>query len=307
MTTDIHYIVTVNNAGPDPATNVTITDILPGGTTLTSHTVSQGSCVQLTAFTCSLGTLAPNATATLDLFVRPGTAGAYTNVANVTSSVADPNPTNNGDSEDTLVTQSANVSITKSASPNPVTVGQNLVYTINVNNSGPGVATNVVMTDVLPASVTIVSVTTTAGTCTNTNPITCNLGSLGITVGPTIIITVRPNVAGPLSNTATVTATEADPNPTNNSATATVTVNALPADLALTKTASPSSIDIGQTLIYTVTVQNLGTGPATNVVMTDVIPALVTFVSATPSQGTCSGTNPLTCNFGTIPVGGPAS
>jgi uncharacterized repeat protein (TIGR01451 family) len=51
------------------------------------------------------------------------------------------------------------------------------------------------------------------------------------------------------------------------------------------------------------------TMPATTsgVVVTDTLPAGVTFVSATPSVGTCSGTSTVTCNLGTFPSGAVAT
>lgn len=58
------------------------------------------------------------------------------------------------------------------------------------------------------------------------------------------------------------------------------------ADLGLTKIVNDSTPREGDTITYTVTVQNFGPGPATVVQLMDMLPAGVTFVSATPSQGT---------------------
>lgn len=71
------------------------------------------------------------------------------------------------------------------------------------------------------------------------------------------------------------------------------------ADLTVTKT-GPASVDVGQPIEYEIAVTNLGPAPATNVVVTDTIPPGTTFVSATPSQGSCSGTTTVTCNLGTL-------
>jgi large repetitive protein len=70
-------------------------------------------------------------------------------------------------------------------------------------------------------------------------------------------------------------------------------------DLSVTKT-GPASVDVGQPIEYLITVSNAGPDQATFVLVTDTIPAGTTFVSATPSQGTCSGTTTVQCQLGTI-------
>lgn len=80
-----------------------------------------------------------------------------------------------------------------------------------------------------------------------------------------------------------------------------------PADLAVTKTDPPGRAPTGRDLTYTLTVVNNGPFDASEVTVLDQLPPSVTFISATPSQGTCgesSGT--VTCNLGTIANGGTA-
>src|SRR5947199_354517 len=66
-----------------------------------------------------------------------------TNTATVSSSTPDATPGNNSAIEATVVNTSANLSITKSDSPDPVTAGNNLTYTITVYNAGPSDALSV--------------------------------------------------------------------------------------------------------------------------------------------------------------------
>jgi len=70
---------------------------------------------------------------------------------------------------------------------------------------------------------------------------------------------------------------------------------------------SPDPATAGSNLTYTITASNAGPDPATTVTVTDVLPVNVNHVSATPSQGTCSGTSTVTCNLGTIANGAQAT
>lgn len=84
-----------------------------------------------------------------------------------------------------------------------------------------------------------------------------------------------------------------------------------PTDMSVTKTDSPDPVAPGGTITYHITATNNGTTamPATTsgVKVTDTLPAQVTFVSATPTKGTCSGTATVTCDFGIMPSGASAS
>jgi uncharacterized repeat protein (TIGR01451 family) len=111
--------------------------------------------------------------------------------------------------------EQADLEISKADSPDPVTVGDNLTYTITVTNRGPDPATNVVVTDTLPSGVTFVSAS--PGCVHAAGVVTCNLGNIptGGSVAITIVVTVT--APGTISNTATVTSDTLDPNTANNS------------------------------------------------------------------------------------------
>lgn len=119
----------------------------------------------------------------------------------------------------------ADLAISKTDSPDPVTVGSNLTYTITVTNNGPGAATGVTVTDPLPKTVTFVSATPSQGACTGTSTVSCGLGSLANGGSATVTIVVTATKTAVLSNTAIVAANERDPDPSNNSATQRTTVN----------------------------------------------------------------------------------
>ena len=116
------------------------------------------------------------------------------------------------------------LALTKTDSPDPVQVGGNLTYTITIANLQPMSAGGVTMTDVLPAGVNFVSVTSSQGTCTGFPTIQCSLGVVSELANVTVTVVVTPTAAGTLSNTATVSTSSEDANPDNNSDTELTTV-----------------------------------------------------------------------------------
>ena len=116
----------------------------------------------------------------------------------------------------------------------------------------------------------------------------------------------------PLFNAATgqfVTATATDPanNTSEFSACVQPAASQGSAELALTNVDVPDPVATGSGLIYALTITNNGPGPATGVTVSDTLPGSVTFQSATPSQGSCSGTASVSCNLGEVPSGASVS
>src|ERR1043166_4463159 len=105
--------------------------------------------------------------------------------------------------------------------PNSVIAGQNFTYTITVENRGLAAASNVVITDVLPAALTYVSHSATNGSSNQSGATaTNNVGTLGAGATATLTITVTAsNTPQLVANTASATLTEADATPGNNTAT----------------------------------------------------------------------------------------
>ena len=99
------YTLTAHNAGPQDATAVSLTDTLPSGVTFDSATPSQGSCSQAAGtVTCALGTIADQASATVQVLVRPAAAGIISNQAGVSSALADPSSADNSATAQSTVT-----------------------------------------------------------------------------------------------------------------------------------------------------------------------------------------------------------
>jgi uncharacterized repeat protein (TIGR01451 family) len=95
------YTIQVTNNGPDDATGVTVTDTLPG--TVTFVSASAGCSEASGIVTCDVGNLAASGNVSVTIDVTPTAAGSITNTASVTANEADPDATNNSDTEDTRI------------------------------------------------------------------------------------------------------------------------------------------------------------------------------------------------------------
>jgi uncharacterized repeat protein (TIGR01451 family) len=120
----------------------------------------------------------------------------------------------------------ADLGLTMTDSPDPVTSGLVVRYTITVTNDGPDDAHATTLTDTIPAGTTFVGAASDQGSCAfASGTVTCDLGT--IVDGETVIATVdvrAPGAAGSITNTASVDATELDPNESNDAAAETTTV-----------------------------------------------------------------------------------
>ena len=202
----------------------------------------------------------------------------------------------------------ADLRLAKTASPQPVTAGNLLTYTLTATNDGPNPAVAARVVDTLPSGVTFVSASPAQGSCSAAAPqVTCQLGTVpsGGSVAITVVVRVRSDVsAAGLTNVAAVSADTSDPDTTNNSASASSTI-VRSADLAITKTTSTPAPVPGTDVVYTLTATNNGPSDATSVVVNDDLPADFTSATATTTGGgtcTVSGRT-VTCSYATLPAG----
>ena len=226
--------------------------------------------------------------------VNPAATGTLTNTATVTPPVGTPKNA-------TDVDNIANLSITKVdnaggssiiPSTGNVTPGQTLIYTIVVNNSGPGSVTGASITDPFPANFTSDTFTATAtgGATGFTASGSGNISdsSVNLPAGGTITYVVTGTVSAAATGTLTNTATVTPPVGTPKSAT---DVDNLP-NLSITKvdnaggssiTPSTGNVTPGQTLVYTIVVGNSGPGSVTGAHVNDPFPANFTSDTFTAS------------------------
>jgi len=210
------YKVSVTNAGPAPAAQIVVTDILPGGVTFQSATGGGWTCGESAGtVTCTRPALdvgpAPDLTITVQAPAAPTILG---NGVSVTSAQVDGVTGNDTDTEETTVvpTPHAALSITKSDGGVTARWKQPLTYTIVATNGGPDPVTGAVVTDTLPGSLS-----GAAWTCVASAGSSCAPGGAGnvsdaatLLAGGTATYTVTATVGmftfDPIENTATVAA-----------------------------------------------------------------------------------------------------
>ncbi len=200
----------------------------------------------------------------------------------------------------------AQLSLTMSASPNPVLVSSNLVYTMTVSNAGPSSADNVIVSQSLPPGVGFVSTSNYPVAVSQVGfTLELNVGSLPVYGSATFSVLTVPLIPGLATSVATVGSTEVNPNPNNISASATVEVSLPSADMALSMSASPPSVLQGGLVTFDIFVTNNGPFTAQGVAVTNTLPANVNLVSATTSLGTITPDG-LLAELGTMPAGSNA-
>lgn len=316
--TQVTYTVVVKNSGPSNAVGVTIADALPAGITSDTYTAAGTSgasgftasgsgniddtSVSLTSGACITYTITANVSAastgslvtTATAKVGSGETNTNPNQSSGTTSATDtasltPNV-------DLAVAVADNVGGTSAAGGATGTgvPGDQIVYTVTVQNSGPSNAVGVAIADSLPASVTADSYTAvgasgssgfTASGTGNISDAAVNLAA-GSSITYTITATIGASATGSLSNSATAKAGSGETN--TNSAQSGGTTTATDSDdlspevdLVVTKTdndgggssGATGSVVPGNTVTYTVTVQNTGPSNAVGVAVADTLPA----------------------------------
>lgn len=214
---------------------------------------------------------------------------------------------------------SANLGLTSQTSAAQIVAGGSFTYIVQLTNSGPDDAADVVFSDVPPAGVTFTSCGSTAGTCTiSGGGASLNLGILANGNAVTITIQAMLSTAitdgATLANTPSVTSSTPDPDTTNNSGSAGSAIITVQnkSDLLVTTQSNVDVINFGGTLTYTVTVTNLGPFQASAVTLVDPLPAESIFLSMNSGGASCAAPPPamggtVTCNFGNMASGASAT
>ncbi len=307
---NITYTLTVTNDGPVDTSGVLVTDTLPAQLNFLASIPGSPQCsISSGTLICAIGNLSAHSSKQVIVSsqVDAAASGTITNTAKITSASPDPNQQNNTALERTTVTPAeADVAIGVGASPDPVTAGQLLTYTLAITNSGPSNTPGIILTDTLPAQVSFVSSSPVSSGCMNASGlVTCHLGPLNAFTSQKVVIRTRVGdlATGMIVNTAKVASSISDPNQLNNtSILQTTVVNS--SDLKVQVSADKTSVAFGDTLHYSITVDNQGPTRALSVTVHDVLPAGVDFISSTPVSYPCMDqSGVVTCMLGTIEPG----
>ena len=294
----VTFQIVVDNNGAAQATNVSLTDLLPAGLTATANNgvASQGSYDAVTGV-WTIGTIANGSIATLTLEGTVDVGEGRNTINNITTAATgdQPDPTSIGDdlTESVAVDDNANLVTVKTLASGDATPdeGDTVTFQIVVDNNGAALATNVSLTDLLPAGLTATANNGVASqgsydavTGVWTIGTIANGGSATLTLEGTVDVGEGGNTI--LNTTTAASGDQPDPNTFGDDLDESVAVDDN-ANLVTVKTlASGDSTPLeGDTVTFQIEVDNNGSAQATNVSLTDLLPAGLT---ATANNGVAS-------------------
>ncbi|MEA5461378.1 gliding motility-associated C-terminal domain-containing protein [Arcicella sp. LKC2W] len=315
----VTFTLTVKNDGGDIATNVQVKDILPIGLEFVSSTdfsLFAGNIL----LSKTLPIVIKGTPEVLTFKARITQAGKITNKAEIIKSDtydADSQPnTGTEDGQDdvgsvTISGQQADLSLDKLVSNIRPNVGDAITYTLRVFNAGPSKATNVQVKDILPSGLTFISSTDFVKTG---DTLIANIDSVSVNQIKDLTFVAQVSQPASIINKAQITKSDQfDPDSKPNSGTQDgqddtdkITIIPQTADLSLRKTVDKSVVNLGDNVIYSITVSNAGPDLATNVQVKDVLPSGIIFVSSkgTPVEDFKLNADTLLWKIPTIAVGG---
>jgi uncharacterized repeat protein (TIGR01451 family) len=302
------FDIVVQNAGPLPATNVIVTDVIPTGLTFTGIANASGAFttnVNGTTASINLGTVAAGTTETFQITtdIAANRTTDITNAVTVAGTEVETDPSDNDDDE-LLNLPEADLRIDKVDVIDPINAGNEITYRITVTNDGPDAASGVVVNDPLPATVTFVrgDVGGNANLIqfnSTTREVTATIGNLanGANSVVTIVVQTATNSGTPITNSATVSSNpNTDPDNSDNTSGEDTTVNRS-VDVEVTKTVAGTPI-AGRNVTYTIIAENNGPSQARGVSVVDTLNANLSFVAGSFNPGTSGVT--LTQNGQTL-------
>ncbi len=271
----VRWTLTVTNLGPDAASGVRVSDVLPVGLIYQSSTASVGSYAN---GVWSVGNLAKGASVALNIVCKVNKTGSIKNVASVTGNEFDINKDNNRAESLINVPKAADLSINKVVNVSNPNYGDLVKWTLTVRNNGPNNATEVTVGDIIPQGLVFIS---SNGNYVNGK---WSVGTLNVGQSKSLEIVTLVNITGNIINKANVSGKEYDHNPSNNNASKSIYVPKA-ADLSINKVVNVSNPNYLDLVKWTLTVRNIGPDSASNVTVSDILPAGLIYQSYSASVG----------------------
>jgi uncharacterized repeat protein (TIGR01451 family) len=287
------FTVEVTNHGPSNADTTTVTGTVPSAATVTGVSSTQGTCTGTQSYSCVVGTLAPEAAATITVgFSVAASIPAQTLHPSV--HVASAEGGADDDQGTVTVTEDNDVRLSSTGvSPAAGEAGQ---FTVVVTNDGPSNGDTTTLTGTVPAGAAVTSVTSTQGTCSGTQSFTCAVGTLAPDASATITVAFSTDPSTSAQTlTPTFHATSAEGGVANGQGTV-----AIREENTLSVAAGDDSLPAGESGSFTVDVTNHGPSDADVTTLAGTVPATGHVTGVSPSAGTCTAAQSYTCALGTL-------
>ena len=270
----VEWTLRVTNNGPDTATGVVVCDILPEG--LISIDKSFNG-------TWNVGKLLNNQTKELTIICLVNKTGKLVNIADIAGNEYDCNLTNNIVNKSIEVAQSADLFVKKYVNNTSPDFGEIIKWSVVVSNNGPDIATNVQVNDLLDDGLIFVKSSSTKGNYDVKSGI-WTIDSLAPETDETLDIYCKVNKIGKILNFVSVNSTQYDWNESNNHDNESVNAVKI-ADLSVIKLINNSNPNYNDLIKWTIIVSNNGPNMATGVIVNDLLPKSVEYISSYLSKG----------------------
>ena len=271
----IKFTITISNVGTEDATNVLVSDVLGEEFGYVSSSNDGGYDTGSRTVAWNISSIAARTSTEVTLVVKALTNGTFKNTA---VAKAKENDTYfNASSDNITVEPDVRLEISKVADVTSAVVGDEIVFTITVTNNGLSRATGVAVSDVLNDAFGFVDATGEFTYDANTRLVSWTIDSIDSNSSATVSVVVRVLTNGTFANVVSVNARENNTDVTNSSDDIPVEPDV---DLTIAKTANVTSAYVGDKIEFTITVTNNGLSDAINVVIEDVLPESVKFLSA---------------------------
>lgn len=270
----VEWTLRVTNNGPDTATGVVVCDILPEG--LISIDKSFNG-------TWNVGKLLNNQTKELTIICLVNKTGKLVNIADIAGNEYDCNLTNNIINKSIEVASSADLFVKKYVNNTAPDFGEIIKWSVVVSNNGPDIATNVQVNDLLDDGLIFVKSSSTKGSYDAKSGI-WTIDSLAPETDETLNIYCKVNKIGKILNFVSVNSTQYDWNESNNHDNESVNAVKI-ADLSVIKLINNSNPNYNDLIKWTIIVSNNGPNMATGVIVNDLLPKSVEYISSYLSKG----------------------